>query len=98
LRFKAQLRLTTSEGGRRQTPAAVSWRPIFRVTDEGDGTSFFLEAVDGTLEPGASCEVWASLLSPHLFAGQILPNVRFGLYEGPRRVADGVILEVMQQD
>jgi hypothetical protein len=71
---------------------------MFRLANHDAATSFFVEAMDGTLEPGATCEVWASLLSPQLFAGQILPSVRFGLYEGPRRVADGMVLEILQQD
>jgi hypothetical protein len=48
------------------------------------------------MAPGTTHQVWMELLSPHLFAAHLLPSCRFGLYEGPRRVADGVILEVAE--
>jgi len=78
-------------------PAAI-WRPIFRFSGDGDGTSFFLTADTDWLELGKTYDVWGSLLTPDLFPGQVLPGARFGLYDGLRRVADGVILEVTRQD
>jgi len=99
VRFRARLDLTSTECGGRETPAAsAAWRPAFRTRPAGDGTSFFLTADVDLLVPGGTYEVWAELLTPDIFAGQVLPGLNFALYEGLRRVADGVILEVTEQD
>jgi translation elongation factor EF-Tu-like GTPase len=96
VRFRAQLLLIPSENGGRQGPAVLTWRPAFRIDGVVSGTSTFLQSSDpaGPLVPGQTYVVWFELLSPDLFAGRLLPNARFGLYEGPRRVADGVIIEI----
>jgi hypothetical protein len=48
------------------------------------------------IEPGTAAEVSATLLSPQLYEGQIVPGATFELYEGPRLVAEGRILTVAE--
>lgn len=99
MRFRARLDLIPTQRGGRETPAAsAAWRPAFRTRQGEDGTSCFLTADVDFLAPGETYEVRAELLAPDIFAGQLLPGLNFALYEGLRRVADGVILEVTEQD
>lgn len=90
--------LPTAEGGRKSAiPSIVYVCPIFfgEQRKEANDCAFFLNEIDGKLEPGGvPVVVPVTFLALELVAAKLHPGARFTLWEG-RVIGEAEVLEVM---
>ena|SRR5690554_2577428 len=92
--IKAKITLLTSAEGGRTTPAKNGYRPQFYYEQEHWDAA--IELIDKEeIFPGESGEAYFQFATPKIHAHRLQAGKQFELKEGPKIVAVGEVLEII---
>lgn len=97
--FIASVTLLTTEEGGRKGFALSGYRPHFQIKDKKELTTAEQLFVDKQIVyPGETAISEIRILAQEIFKGSLYPGLQFQLGEGPKIIANGVIIDVINED
>lgn len=97
--FIAELKYLTADEGGRRTPASSGYRPHIKFPFSKMMTSGQQKFIgQDTVSPGETVQAKIMILSPQFFENMLEKGMAFEVGEGPRVVAIGKLIEILNTD